>query len=530
MNGRGKSDRFVVPRKLPNKGGPRTGRDYGNPYTGTKVETPDTAKGKPTVTDSEERPTAEAVEGRNLAKENPGQQPRSRTQSRKDLQRELDRVREAARKDRGLRFTALWHHVYNVDRLREAYLGLKRKAAPGVDGETWEQYGEELETRLQDLSERLKRGAYRAKPVKRVFIAKSDGRQRPLGVTTLEDKLVQRATVEVLNAIYETDFLGFSYGFRPGRSQHNALDALSVGLKKKRVNWVFDADISGYFDAISWEWLERFVEHRIADHRVVRHVKKWLRAGVLEQGKRIQVQEGTPQGASVSPLLANIYLHYVFDLWAQRWRRRYARGDVIIVRFADDIVMGFQYRADAERFQEELRERFRRFNLALHPDKTRLIEFGRFAAQNRKARGEGKPETFDFLGFTHIVGTTRKGRYQVKRKTMRKRLRGKLAETKAELRSRLHEPVPDVGRWLASVVRGHSRYYGVPGNWDALSSFRLQVIRLWHKALRRRSQRTRLTWERMRRLAKRWIPNARIYHPYPERRLVVSIRGRSPVR
>ena len=250
----------------------------------------------------------------------------------------------------------------------------------------------------------------------------------------------------------------------------------------------------------------------------------------LEQGKRIQVQEGTPQGASVSPLLANIYLHYVFDLWAQQWRRRYARGDVVIVRFADDIVMGFQYRTDAERFQEELRERFHKFNLALHPDKTRLIEFGRFAAQNRKARGEGKPETFDFLGFTHIVGTTRKGRYQVIRKTMRKRLRNKLAETKAELRSRLHDPVPEVGRWLASVVRGHFRYYGVPGNWDALSSFRLQVIRLWYKALRRRSQRTRLTWERMRRLAKRWIPYARIYHPYPERRLGVSIRGRSPVR
>ncbi len=530
MNGRGKSDRFTVPEKPPNKGGPRTGRGYGKPYTGTKAETPDTAKGKPTAPVPEERPTAEVVEGKNLAKENPGQQPRSRTQSRRDLQRELDRVREAARKDRGLRFTALWHHVYAVDRLREAYLSLKRNAAPGVDDETWEQYGEDLETRLQDLSERLKRGAYRAKPVKRVFIAKPDGRQRPLGVTAVEDKVVQRATVEVLNAIYETDFLGFSYGFRPGRSPHDALDALVVGLKRRQVNWVFDADISGFFDVIDRKWMARFVEHRIADQRVVRHIKKWLNAGVLEQGKRILVQEGTPQGASVSPLLANIYLHYVFDLWAHRWRRRYARGDVIIVRFADDIVMGFQYRADAERFQAELRERFRGFNLALHPDKTRLVEFGRHAATNRKARGEGKPETFDFLGFTHICGTTRKGRYQVVRKTMRKRLRGKLKELKMELRWRLHHPVPAVGRWLASVVRGHVRYYGVPGNWYALSLFRFQVIRLWHKALRRRSQRTRLTWERMKRLAKRWIPNVRISHPYPERRLVVSIRGRSPVR
>jgi group II intron reverse transcriptase/maturase len=493
------------------------------------VETPDTAKGKPKVKTVNPRPTAEVAEESDLAKGNSAQQNRSRTQRRRDLQRALDRVRLAAQRDRGLRFTTLWHHVYNIDRLREAYLSLKRNAAPGVDGETWQQYGQNLEQRLRDLSTRLQRGAYRAKPVRRVYIPKPDGRQRPLGVSALEDKIVQRATVEVLNAIYETDFLGFSYGFRPGRGQHNALDALTVGLKQKKVNWVLDADIQGFFDAISWSWLTRFIEHRIADQRVLRHVNKWLNAGVLEQGERTRQQDGTPQGASISPLLANIYLHYVFDLWAHQWRRRQSRGDMVVVRFADDLVVAFQYRKDAERFQRELRERFRMFNLELHPDKTRLIEFGRFAAANRKERGRGKPETFNFLGLTHISGTTKSGKYQVVRQTMRTRLRGKLQEVKVALRRRLHDPVPEVGKWLASVLRGHYRYYGVPGNWYALSSFRYQVIRLWFAALRRRSQRTAMTWDRMKRLAKRWLPYARIQHPYPERRLIVNTRGRSPV-
>src|ERR1700688_2553805 len=369
MNGPGKSDRPVVPAKSPNKAG---------------------------------QPVAEGTEGRGLAKGNLPPQNASRTPSREDALSALERVRQAAKQDKKLRCTALLHHIYDPERLREAYFCLKKEAAPGVDGETWRQYGETLEDNLQNLSHRLKRGAYRAKPVRRVYIDKSDGRRRPLGVPALEDKIVQRATVEVMNAIYETDFLGFSYGYRQGRSQHNALDALYTGLLTKNVNWVLDVDIRGFFDALSHEWLVKFIEHRIADRRVVRLIQKWLNAGVLEDGKRIRVEEGTPQGGSASPLLANVYLHYVFDLWAQAWRRRRARGDVIIVRFADDIVLGFQIQADAQQFRAELSERMRKFNLELHPEKTRLLEFGPYAAANRKMRGEGKPETFNFLGFMHI--------------------------------------------------------------------------------------------------------------------------------
>ncbi|MFZ1834554.1 MAG: group II intron reverse transcriptase/maturase, partial [Pseudomonadales bacterium] len=379
-----------------------------------------------------------------------------------------------------------------------------------------------LEDNLRDLSERLKRGAYRAKPVRRVYIPKADGRQRPLGVTTLEDKLVQRATVEVLNAIYETDFLGFSYGFRPGRSPHDALDALYVGLLTRQVNWVLDVDIRGFFDAIDHGWLVRFVEHRIADRRVVRLIQKWLNAGVLEEGKRHVAQEGTPQGGSASPLLANIYLHYVFDLWVQAWRKKQATGDIIVVRFADDIVVGFQREVEAKRFQDALVERFRRFNLELHPEKTRLLEFGPFAARNRRHRGEGRPETFDFLGFTHICATKRSnGRFTVLRQTIRKRLQAKLAEVKLALKRRLHVPIPEQGQWLRSVVAGHLRYYGVPMNGPALHCFRFQVGWLWHRALSRRSQNGRVLWSRMRRLIDRWLPRARICHPYPLRRLGV---------
>jgi group II intron reverse transcriptase/maturase len=398
---------------------------------------------------------------------------------------------------------------------------MKRDAAAGVDGQTWRQYGEALESHLEDLSDRLRRGGYRAKPVRRAFIPKADGGQRPLGVPVLEDKIVQRATAEVLNAIYEADFVGFSYGFRPGRSPHNALDAVSVGITRRKVSWVLDADIRGFYDAVDHEWLVRFVEHRIADRRVVRHVKKWLKAGVMEDGERRRVEEGTPQGSSVSPILSNLYLHHVFDLWAQRWRQKHARGEMIVVRFADDIIAGFQYKSDAERFWADMRERFRTFSLELHPDKTRLIEFGRFAAQARERRGQGKPETFDFLGFTHICATKRNGKFVVLRQTMKKRLRAKVKAVKTELRIRLHDPVPEVGRWLASVVRGHAQYYGVPRNSRAINLFRHQVIGLWYRSLRRRSHKTRLTWRRMYRLARRWIPYVRISHPYPEQRLCV---------
>jgi group II intron reverse transcriptase/maturase len=421
-----------------------------------------------------------------------------------------------------MRFTALFHHIYAPAALRTAYLCLKREAAPGVDGETWRHYGEALEDNLQDLSHRLKQGAYRAKPVRRVYIAKADGRLRPLGVTALEDKIVQRAAVEVMNAIYETDFLGFSYGFRPKRSQHNALDALYTGLLTKKVNWVLDLDIRGFFDAISREWLVKFIEHRIADRRVVRLIQKWLNAGVLEDGKRIRMEEGTPQGGSASPLLANIYLHYAFDLWAQAWRRKQAHGDVIVVRYADDIVVGFQSEADAKQFLAELTERFRKFSLELHPDKTRLLEFGSFAVRNRKRRGVGKPETFDFLGFTHICGKKRSnGYFTVKRQTIRKRQQAKLNSVKAELRQRMHAPIQDTGKWLRSVVSGHIRYYGVPMNSYALSTFRFKVGWLWHRALSRRSQNGRVSWDRMRRLIDRWLPSVRVYHPFPLRRMGV---------
>jgi len=461
------------------------------------------------------------MEGRGLAEGNLRQQNASRAQDRQDAPSALERVRQAARRDRKLRFTTLLHHVYDVDALREAYFRLKRDAAPGVDGQTWRQYGEALEENFQDLSARLKRGAYRAKPVRRAYIPKADGRQRPLGVPVLEDKIVQRATVEVLNAIYETDFLGFSYGYRPGRSQHSALDALSTGLLTKKVNWVLDADIRGFFDAIDHGWLVKFIEHRIADRRVVRLIQKWLNAGVLEDGMRTRSEEGTPQGGSVSPLLANVYLHYAFDLWAQHWRRTQARGDVIVVRYADDIIVGFQSESEARRFWAELVERFAKFGLELHPDKTRLIEFGPHAAGNRERAGRGKPETFDFLGFTHICGKKRNGRFTVLRQTIRKRLQAKLSEVKTELRRRLHDPVPEVGKWLRSVVVGHTRYYGVPMNSRAISLFRFRVGWLWHRALERRSHKGHVSRERMQRLIDRWLPPARICHPYPVRRLGV---------
>jgi group II intron reverse transcriptase/maturase len=461
------------------------------------------------------------VERRGLAKGKPPGQNTNRAQDREVVQSALSRIRQAAVKDKRVKFTSLMHHIFNLSMLREAYYGLKRDAAPGVDGETWRLYGEELESNLADLSARLQRGAYRAKPVRRAYISKDDGRQRPLGVTALEDKIAQRATVEVLTGIYETDFLGFSYGYRPGKSQHKALDALFTGLLTRRVNWVLDGDISSFFDKLDHEWLIKFVEHRIADRRVVRLIRKWLNAGVLEAGEWRCSEEGTPQGGSASPLLANLYLHYVFDLWVQHWRKTKAKGDVIVVRWADDFVVGFEHQQDAEQFHHELAERFAKFKLKLHPEKTRVIEFGRWAARQRQARGQGKPETFNFLGFTHSCSQTRKGKFTVLRRTMSKRKRAKLKEIKTELRQRLHYPVPEVGRWLRLVVAGHNRYYGVPANLRSLSAFRFHVGRAWYRTLRRRSQKTRLTWERMRRLIKFWLPQPALHHPYPQLRLGV---------
>jgi group II intron reverse transcriptase/maturase len=394
-------------------------------------------------------------------------------------------------------------------------VAINPKAAPGVDKVTWDAYGQDLRANLEDLLRRVHSGAYRASPSRRVYIPKADGRLRPLGIATLEDKILQRAVVEVLNAIYEEDFLGFSYGFRPGRSPHDALDALSVGISRKKVNYVLDADISDFFSKLDQAWLRKFLEHRIADKRVLRLIDKWLAAGVIEDGKWSETTEGSPQGASVSPLLANVYLHYVFDRWVRQWRKRHARGDMVVTRFADDFVVGFQHLGDAKRFLSDLRERFAKFNLELHPDKTRLIEFGRYAASDRKKRGLSKPETFDFLGFTHVCGKTKDGRFWLRRITIKKRMRAKLKQVRAELRRRRHLPIPVQGRWLASVVRGHLAYYAVPGNIDAVRAFRDQVRRHWRETLLRRSQRSRMTWERFNRIGNRWLPPARIVHPQP---------------
>ena len=473
---------------------------------------------------------AEAVEGSGLAKGNTASETRSGHGAGQSVLSELGRVRRVAATDKAARFTALLHHV-DVDRLRAAYFALRPKAAPGVDGVTWEDYGVDLEANLRDLHARVHRGAYRARPSRRVFIPKPDGRLRPLGVAALEDKILQRALVEVLNAIYETDFLGFSYGFRPGRGPHHALDALAAGIVGKKVNWVLDADFSEYFSSLDHQWLERFLEHRIADRRVLRLIQKWLAAGVIENGSWTAFEEGVPQGASVSPLLGNVYAHYVLDLWAHQWRTRNAHGDVVIVRFADDFVVGFEHREDAERFSIELRDRLSKFGLELHAEKTRLIEFGRHAARDRAARGLGKPETFRFLGFTHICGKTRKaGRFKLMRLTDSKRVRRKLLAVKREMAKRMHLPIPEQGRWLASVLSGHYRYYAVPDNIEALAAFRKGIVRHWLKTLRRRSQRHRLTWKRMGLLADRWLPQPRILHPWPEQRFAATTRGRSPVR
>jgi group II intron reverse transcriptase/maturase len=433
----------------------------------------------------------------------------------------LDRVRIAARQRKKEKFTALLHHV-TIDLLRDAFLALKRRAAPGVDGVTWQDYEANLEGNLKGLHAKVHSGSYRALPVRRRLIPKPDGKQRPLGVAALEDKIVQRALVAVLNAIYEEDFLGFSYGFRPGRRPHDALDALSVAICETPVNWILDADIRGFFDSVSQEWLVKFLEHRIGDGRIIRLMCKWLKAGVLEDGNWSVSEKGTPQGAVASPLLANVYLHYVFDLWAQQWRRREATGNVIVVRYADDIVAGFEYEADARRFWDAMRQRLEQFALELHGEKTRLLEFGRFAAARRKRRGLGKPETFSFLGFTFICGKSRRGAFQLQRKTRGDRMRAKLREVKEELRVRMHHAIPEQGRWLRAVVTGFFAYHAVPTNARALGAFHHYVTDLWRRTLRRRSQKDRITWQRMTKLADAWLPPPRILHPWPDKRFAVT--------
>jgi RNA-directed DNA polymerase len=484
------------------------------------------------VSNNARRRAAEGLEGRRLAKRNSSQATTHRTQGRVRVHAALGRVRQAAEEKKGVRFTALLHHIYAIDTLRAAFYELERDAAPGVDGETWEHYGEALEANLAELSDWVRRGAYRPQPVRRVYIPKRGDakQQRPIGVTALEDKIVQRATVAVLNAVYEPEFAGFSYGARPGRNAHQALTALDRAIEKKRVKWVLDADLRDFFGSLEHSQLIRFVEHRIGDKRVVRLLRQWLTAGVLEDGAWTLSETGTPQGGSISPLAANLYMHYVFDLWAQRWRRTEARGDMVIVRYLDDFIVGFQIRKDADRFLNALRERLGQFGLTLHPDKTRLLEFGRYAAQNREERGQGKPETFQFLGFVHSCGRTGKGEFTVHRHTAADRLRAKLKDVKAELRQRRHDPVPEVGLWLGSVVRGHCQYYGIPGNWRAIRRFRDEVSRHWHRALSRRSQKGRVRWDRMHRLIQRWIPPARVVHPSSSVMFAVMTQGKSPVR
>jgi RNA-directed DNA polymerase len=498
MNAGRESDGRVVPAKGPNNGGSLS--------------------------------PAEGMEGRRPTKENTGQTATSQIQSWGNVLDGLQRVRKAAKRDKRLRFTALLHHV-SVALLTNSFYALKRGAAPGVDGLTWQEYETDLDKRLEDLHSRVHRGTYRALPSKRAYIPKPDGRQRPLGIAALEDKIVQHAVGTVLNQIYEEDFLGFSYGFRPRRSVHDALDALSVGILRKKVNWVLDADIRDCFGSFSREWMVKFLQHRIGDRRILRLIKKWLWAGVLEDGKWSETEKGTPQGSVISPLLCNVYLHYVFDLWVQHWRTHRITGEIIVVRYADDSVLGFQYRADAEGFLREWRERLQKFGLELHPGKTRLIEFGRFAAKNRKQRGEGKPETFHFLGFTHICGHSWKdGKFFVLRKTIRERLLAKLKQVKDALRVRMHLPLAEVGKWLRSVLQGYFNYHAVPDNLASLRRFRFEVRKRWLRVIRRRSQRSGMTWELFERLAAQWLPEPTVLHPYPHLRFDAHICGTSRVR
>ena len=500
-HGRGKSDRGVVPRKLANKAA------------------------------GEVPAAAELVEGRLRAKGNAVRQRMSRRSRRVyDMETALCGIRQTAKGRPGAKFTTLMHHIYQVERLRAAYMACKRDAAAGVDGQTWASYAQNLEANLRNLSDRLGRAGYHPQPLRRAYIDKTDGSKRPLGVPVLEDKIVQRASVEVLNAIYEQDFRGFSYGFRPRKSAHNALDAVAVGVSARKVSWILDADIAKFFDMIEHDWLMKFIEHRVADARVLRLIKQWLHAGVLEDGQITRSELGTVQGGSISPLLANIYLHYAFDLWVEQWRRRHAKSDVIIVRYADDWVAGFGKRVDAQRFRRDVTARLKTFGLTLHEKETRLIEFGRFAREDRRRRGQSKPETFDFLGFTHCCGATRRGKFVVLRLTSAKKMRAKLRTVHEELRIRMHRSTDEQGQYLRCVVAGHMRYYGVPRNGKRLKTFRFQIAKLWHRTLCRRSQVRPMKWRRMAKLTTHWLPSTRICHPYPNQRLIVTTQGGSRMR
>ncbi len=492
-----KSDKAIVPRKLPNEEG---------------------------------YPSEEAVEGRALPKGNTGQSTVVRTQCRGATSSGLAGVRQAAQQGKDVQFTALLHHV-SVPLLEQSYFALKRGSAPGIDGVTWQAYGVKLNERLTQLHSRIHRGSYRASPARRKMIPKADGTERPLSILCLEDKIVQQAVVVVLEAIYEQDFLGFSYGFRRGRGQHDALDAVSAGIYKKRIGWVLDADIQRFFDAMNHDWMMRFLQHRIGDKRLLRLISKWLKVGVMNGHHVERSKEGCPQGAVISPILANVYLHYVFDLWAHAWRRKKATGDMLIIRYADDDVLGFEHEGEARAFLQDMQQRLKTFGLNLHPDKTRLIQFGRHAISDRKQSGLGKPETFDFLGFTHFCTASRKnGDYVIGRKTIRKRMRATLGLIKIELRRRMHDRVIDTGRWVTKVLQGHVNYFSVSGNSPSLWLFYNEVRTLWIKSLRRRSQKGFISWEKFLCLTNRYFPRIRLIHPHPCYRFDARTRGRSPVR
>lgn len=474
---------------------------------------------KPVNLDAAEA-SSESVEERSSTKRNDVPTDLPRTQNRTQRKSTgLHGVRELARKDKQLVFVNLLHHV-TCDLLYEAFLDLKKTAAVGADGVTWHDYEQDVESNIFELHGRIHRGGYRPRPSRRVKIPKPDGRQRQLGIASLEDKIVQKALLWVLQSVYEQDFVGFSYGFRPRRKQHDALDALTVAITGNKVNWILDADIEGFFDNIDHDMLIKFLEHRIGDRRVLRLIGKWLKAGVIEEGVWQETTSGSPQGSGISPLLSNVYLHYVFDLWIQWWRKQ-CRGDVIVVRYADDFVIGFENHGEAAACLGELHARFAKFGLKLHKDKTRLIEFGRYAAERRQRSGEDRPETFTFLGFTHMCAVTRKrGWFKILRHSIGKRMRAKFQDLKAKLRQRMHRPLGETGRWLRRVVQGWMNYHAVPGNSRCLLRFVDEVTRLWLKVIRRRSQnaRQKWTWKRMRRLARKHLPRPRIMHPYPQQR------------
>lgn len=443
------------------------------------------------------------------------------TQSAEAKSSGLARLHQAARKNRSLQFNNLLHHI-TPKLLLEAYKQLNRRSAKGVDGEDWKSYGKDLNQRLANLHKRIHTRQYRPQPVKRIWIPKPNGEQRPIGVTAVEDKVVQQSLVWVLESIYEADFLGFSYGFRPNRNQHQALDAVYVAITRKKVSWVLDADFRKFFDTLQHNWLIRFMQHRIADKRLLSLIQKVLKAGVIDETGFSRTEIGAPQGAVISPLLANIYLHYALDLWSHRWRKTQARGECYIVRYADDSVLAFQYRTDGEHYQEALKARLEKFGLKLNESKTKLIEFGRFAASNRRQRGESKPDTFDFLGFTHICSKTRfTKKYKLRRITISKKMRAKLHEIKQELRKRMNIPIYDQGRWLKSLVQGYFNYYAVPDNTRSLDRFKTAVTRMWLKALRRRSQKSTLNWKKFEKLCRLFFPSLKVLHPYPGERFDV---------